>query len=48
MSDHPEEAYIVRLNVNPPKIKDNTVMFRFKGIEYTRRNGETVKNNLVH
>ena len=49
VSDHPgqDEAYIVIVRINSPKVKDNSVVYRFKGVEYIRRNGDTVKN-LIH
>ena len=44
--DEKEEAYIVTIRINPPKVKNkqNIVAYKFRGHEYLRRNGDTVKN----
>ena len=39
-----EEAYVVIIRINPPKVKNNLVTYKFRGHEYLRRNGDTVKN----
>ena len=43
--DEKEEAYIVIIKINPPKVKNNNVVtYKFKGHEYLRRNGNTIKS----
>ena len=46
--DHPDEGYIIRITVNPPKSMNDpinkNVIFKFKSLEYVRRNGETLKS----